>query len=297
LHKDKTYRIEIGTDDTLATNRVWRENVGVPNYRASVATGEGIYYIDDINSKEPQFRILTIDQNAIEVIPVSRSLNINLSGYVFDKCAAIEFNDYVLFACREDGVAENNRVFAYNKVWKTWDILDYFVSCFAINNGELWAGDSVSGNVYVLFSGLSADDAVINNYWIGKLDDLDYYQLKKTKRFVIDGNIGADQVIEVWANPDNSDFTKIGEIRGDGDYVDISNAVTVGSVTLGKEIIGGGSDGITAYNFKRELSVNMDQFKEIKIKYVTTGIGWAEISKHDYKDIRVKSNRIPNKYR
>lgn len=297
LHRDVTYRIEIGVDDTQATNRVWRSNVGIPNYRAAVATGEGIYYVDDTNIGQPQFRLLTIDENAIEVIPVSKSLDLNLSGYVFDKCAAIEFNDYVLFACREDGVSENNRVFVFNKVWKTWDILDYFVSCFAINNGELWAGDSVTNNVYKLFSGLSADDAIINNYWIGKSDDLDIYQLKKNKRFVISGLIGTDQIIEVYANIDNSGFVLIGTIYGTGDYVDTSDAVTVGSSTVGSEIVGGGSNGIVAYEFLHELPVALGQFKEIQVKYVATGVGWAEISRHDYKDIRVKSNRIPNKYR
>lgn len=297
FHSDKTYRLVIGTDDTQATNKIFREGAGIPNYKACVPTGDGIYYIDDTDVKEPQFRLLTIETTAIEVVPVSKSLNIDLSGYLFDQSVGFEFNDYIIFSCRTDDSTINNRIFLYNKIWNTWDILNYGATCFAVNNGALWAGDSYSNNVYELFSGLSDDDSLIINYIELNTDLLDVEQLKKCKKLRVEGNIGKDQSIKVSCKIDNGNFTEIGTINGDGTYVDLGSSVSVGGFTLGKKILGGGSSGIEAYHFLTEISFNQDKFREITLKFEATDVGWAEITGVFYKDIRVKAFRIPRRYK
>ena len=296
LHQFNTWRLNIGVDDTEATNRIYRELAGIPNWRASVATGDGIYFIDDSDNANPTFRILTLESAGTDVVPVEISKDLDLSGYVFDKGACISFEDTIRFACRTSGSTINNREFVYNKKHKAWYITDYQVSCYAINNGALWAGDSITDNVYELLSGFDDDDSTINNLWEGKFDNLDINNLKKTKRLVLQGLIQKDQSYKVYLDFDNSGFIEVGEIRGDGTYVDLGQAVTVGSVTIGKKVVGGGGTA-TAFNYVKELKINTDKFREVKIKFIAQEIGFVSVSMLRYKDIREKSARVPSKYR
>ena len=129
FHKLRTWALNITTDDTNSTNLPWRDKVGIPNWRAAVDTGDGIYYIDDVDENNPILRIVSYDNQAISIIPIPISEErLNLSGYLFDKAACIEWNDYILFACRTSDSTINNRVIAYNKVWKSFDFLNIFVS-------------------------------------------------------------------------------------------------------------------------------------------------------------------------
>jgi len=178
-------------------------------------------------------------------------------------------------------------------------VLPYFVSCFAIYNGVLVAGDSGSDNVYELFSGMDDDDSVIDNSWEGALDDLQMKQLKKCKRFVLEGEIGPDQQLEVYVSYDNSAYALLGTVEGDGSYVDRTQSVNVGAVTIGRtEVGGGGGDGaIPAYHYQREFRLDSDRFERVKVKYRATQIGYASVTREVYKDIRAKGNKLASKYR
>ncbi len=306
LHQSKTWSLDINENDTNAVNRIFREKVGVPNWRAFVETGNGIYYVDDREETNIQFRVLTLAAASTEIVPISISrpwkiknleVGVNLNDYRFDKAACIEFDDYVLFACRHKDSTSNNTVFAINKNSKQINKLDYWVSCFAIYGGALIAGDSVSNNVYELFSGWDDDESLINNYWISNLSELGVSNLKKTKRLIISGEIMKDQSFSIYLDIDNSGFVKVGTIEGTGDYVDKGQAVTVGSVTIGKNEVGGGGEDATAYNYLTEIKLHLSKFKDIKIKFVATGIGYVSINNYIYKDIRIGSQRLPAKYR
>src|SRR5439155_17138915 len=127
------------------------------------------------------------------------------TDYRFDMAAAIQYGDYILFACRHRSSTVNNTVFAYDKKHGSLDLLDYWVSCFAIYNGSLIAGDSLTGNVYTLFSGFDDDDSLIDNYWESGADSVlptrgairNRYKffnvLKKVHKFVVIGSIGLDK--------------------------------------------------------------------------------------------------------
>lgn len=305
IHRVKTWALTLTADDTNATNLIFRKKVGIPNHRAAVETGEGIYYIDDVDETDPKFRLLTFDAVAAEVVPVPISMNMDLSDYRFDLGACIEYGDLVLFACRTSGSTINNRVIAYDRVWKSLDILPYFVSCFAVYNGILIAGDSGSNNVYELFSGLDDDGATIDNYWNGALSDLEVKQLKRCKRLIIEGEIGPDQNIDVYYSLDGSAWTLLKasadahSIEGSGDYVDSAQSVNVGAATLGRYEIGGGSGGgdIVAHHFKREFRLDSGKFERIKLRFVATDIGYASITQETYKDIRPKGNSMAEGYR
>lgn len=307
LHETKTWALTITATDTAATNLIFRGRVGIPNWRAAAETGTGIYYIDDTDENDPKFRHLTFAQGSTELVPISISSNVNLSDYRFNKGACIEYGDFVLFACRHKDSTDNNKVFVFNKLYGTFDVLDYYVSAFAIYNGALLGGDSVSNNVYTLFSGLDDDGALIANYWEGNLSDLDIQRLKKLKRLNIQGAIGPDQKIKVLLSYDRGAFVEVGgsdsggvhtyAIQGNGSYVDKSQSVDVGSLTLGRGEIGGGGLGITAYNFEKEIKIRSDKFKEVKIKFEAVGIGWAQISTILFNDIRALNQKTLAKYR
>lgn len=299
IHRIKTWALTLTATDTSATNLIFRHKVGIPNWRAAVPTGDGIYYVDDVDENEPRLRLLTLDSSSDQVVPIPISLNLDLTGYRFNQAASIEFGDLVLFACRTANSNINNRVIVYDRVWKSLDILPYYASCFAIYNGVLVAGDSGSNNVYELFSGLDDDDSTIENYWEGASDDLQVRQLKKTKRLVLEGEIGPDQSTEVYISYDNAAYTLLGTIDGNGSYVDRSQSVNVGAVTIGRTEIGGGglSGSIPAYHYIKEFRLDSDKFNRIKIKLVATEIGYFSLTGEQYKDIRAKGNKIPARHR
>lgn len=309
LHKIKTWLLTLSSDDLTATNSIYREKVGMPNFRASAETGTGIYYIDDTDENEPRARLLTIARGNTEVIPIAVSDNLDLSDYRFEKAAGVEWGDYILFACRTSNTPVNNRILAYDKVWKAWSVIPYYASCFAVYNGVLVIGDSLSNNVYEIFSGLSDDESLIINYWEGNRDLLDLFGLKKPKGIILEGNIGPDQGIRVYIDKDNSGFVEIGKgdststwptgvpaLYGGDTYVDKSQRVLVGSLTLGRGVTGAGSDGIEAYHYQRKFLIKQDRGETYKIKFEAVGIGYASVSQQTWYDVRHKSNKVPLKY-
>lgn len=301
FHKVITYTLDLSNDDTNATNLPYRTRVGIPNWRSAVPTGSGIYYIDDSDESNPRVRQLVFDTGGQEVIPVPVSSNIKLADYRFDKAAGIEWEDYILFSCRTSDSPVNNRVLAYNKVWKAWDALDYYVSAFDIYNGALIGGDSLSPNAQELFSGFDDDENTIDNFWEGKLSDLNIRELKKSRELIIRGLIQNEQSFDVYLELDNSEFVFIGTIAGDGPYVDTGVRVSIGSTTIGKKEIGGGGNNPdeTASPYVRRLRIRqlIDKFERVKVKYVATGLGFVSVSEREFHDISRHGERLPAKYR
>lgn len=324
FHIKKTWVLDIGADDTTATNLPFRENVGVAALRGQVESGNGIYYADETSSNNKRIRLLAYDvRGSAKVIPVSLSNNINLDDYDFSEAASFEFGDFVLISCAtEDSVAEidgesvpaNNRTLLYNKIWKSWDVLDFAISCFDTYDGALVGGSSISNNIFELFSGLvDPDDTLIPNFCVFDLDDLDQEGLKKVKYIHAQGTIGPDQKIKVSLSVDNGAFVEIGgedttdpdtnitthtyAIEGGGSYVDRTTRVLIGPNVIGKRELGGGGTGVEAYNFDRLIPVRLDKGEHFQLKIEAVDVGWAGWSKADWYDVRDKGRKIPRKYR
>ena len=307
FHKLKTWALTLGADDTTAVNAIYRESLGIPSRGAAWIVNEGIMLVDVSDKSNPEIRLVSFGEGSSEIVDRSVSRNINLSGYNFDQCVAQRYDDLSLVACKTDSDNDdevNNRVLLYNHTWQSFDWLDYFCSCFMIYNGVLHAGDSASVNVQELFSAFDDDDALIGNEWQGHLDDLDDpHSMKKCKRFVVYGDIGPDGIIRVFASVDNGPYGEIlaedgtEAIRGDGLYVDTNNSVAVGSSTVGRDEVGGGSDGVTAYHYERMLKLQLDKMQNVKLKFVASGVGYHSISGYKWWDIRTKHQRNPQKYR
>lgn len=317
LHEKGTWVVTISADDLDVTNLIFRSKVGIPNHRAMVESADGVYYIDDSDKNDVHFRILTIDPGSSETIPNSISkqfklnnirVGVNLNNYYFDKSVTFEFGDLKLFACRTKDSLINNRVFVYNKTSKAIDVLDYYVSCFANYNGNLVAGDSLSNNVFVLLSGVDDDDSNIsNNYFESSLDNLDYQGMKRCVELTIDGEVGPEQAGKISMSVDRSPFVEIRSkndiannkhaIEGDASYVDSSQRVNVGPLLVGNSEVGGGGDGIEAYHYRRTFKIALDKGEYFKFRIEATKLGYLSLSELIFDDIRLKWQRIPNRYR
>lgn len=332
FHIKKTWVLSIGSDDTSATNLPYRQLVGIPNQRASVETGEGIYYVDTSNENDIKLRRLTYDiAGSQQVLPVPISNNLKLNKYNFDQAASAAWGDLVLFSCATKDstqtingvtVSVNNRVLVYNTLWKSFDVLDYGVTCFAIYNGNLIGGDSLSNNFITLFSGYDDfGDGSIQNFWIGNLENLQfinpksrrisYPELHKVKKFCLQGHIQPDQKIKVSISVDNGSWVEIGgsdtmvngvnvhtyAIEGTGSYIDPNSSINVGAQYLGNHMIGGGTDGVIAFGYERLFSIDTDKFEYIKIKYEAMAVGYCSVMKQQYWDVRAKGKKVARKYR
>ena len=306
IHESKIWILTLGIDDTTYTNYIYREKTGMPTFRAGISTKNGIYFIDDTDEKDPQGRVVTIDLETAEKLVLSISqgirykkklVGINLADYSFNKAVTFEWGNYIVFVFRQTTSSENDRLLLYDKNKKTLDIQDYWASCLAIYGGTLIGGDPFTNNVYTMFSGTDDDEAIIPNYWEGNLDDLGWEGLQAVKELELQGEIGPEQTIRVSAYIDNCPLVFIGDIESNGSYVDRGRPALVGPHTIGSREIGGGGTGVSAYNYRLRLKFSQDKFDITKLRFEAIGIGYASISRYQYFDIRIKSKKLPSKYR
>lgn len=283
IHDNAVWRLEIADDDLTVTNVIHRVNVGMSSIRAAVEAGEGIYLVDDSNPSKPTFSLLSLDSSNAEVVPTAFSYSLDLSGYDFSAAAATKWGDYVLFFGKVTGASSNNRLFAYNRLWKSLDILEYYGSCVTDNDGELWVGDSATNNVYKAFAGHTANGSLVRNYWEGKLSQVGLDEIKKFKRLTVSGKIGAAQTLRVSISYDGGAFVSLGDVAGTGDYVS-AVATSVGATMVGSAEIGGGGSA-TAYDYVREFRVNSGRFDRAKLRIEAVGVGYASVSELEYYDI------------
>lgn len=296
FHSLKTWALNLSSDDTAATNLIYRARVGIPYWRAMAETGDGVYYVDATDQNEPAIRLLQIGYNNAEVVPTSISDNLILTGYEFDAAVVFEWGTYICVACRTTGSTVNDTVFMYHKLWKLWDKFDFRASTFEIYNGGLIAGDSASNNVFKLFSDLTDEESEIPNSWTSGKDLLGMEGVKYANIFTVRGLIQDDQEYEIDFSYDNGAFVNVGTISGDGEYVDHGQRITVGSTVMGSTETGGGGTGIEASPYRREFRVNTPRFENIRVRFRATKVGYVSVSEYGWKDIRHKGRGISSQY-
>ena len=300
FHTIKSWYLTLGTDDTKAANLPYRTLLGMPYFRGGVGTDDGVVFLDVSTPSKPQMKILTIDNNSattvITVVPKNISDMLDLTAYGFVLVAVERWNDYDVVSCSEvlNGIpqTQNTKMFVRNIYSEQWDLVDYSGSCFAPYNGELLAGDSLSNNVFTLFSGTDDDGANIANHWTSKMYDLGYGGLKQTMRFVIKGLIQQTQNLDIYFSYDNGAFVKTKTVVGNGPYVNLGNAITVGSSTVGSNVVGGGGV-IVAYPFEVEFTIASDLFEYVQVQFQANNIGYVQIDEYIFKDNRLKSRCVP----
>lgn len=295
LHQLKTWEFKFSLDDTQSTNLPYR-NIGIPYTRAAYQTPDGILLADLSRPTDPKFRKMQVLQGTnIETIePKSISDILDLSPFAFDRCVAFRWGDYEIF-CVQEKVNEvanafNSIMWVHNVVSGTWDKLRYYVSCLEEYNGTLISGDSISNNVYTLFSGFDEDGDVIENYWTSSDLNLGSDNLKNCRRMVLNGLIQPDQQIKVSLAYDGGDFSEVFTVDGRGSYVDSGVNTYIGGPTVGAKVIGGGGS-ITANPFEVDFKINSDRFIHVRVKIEALGIGYAAINEMTFKDIRDKGRK------
>lgn len=311
LKRRKIYKLTLNDDDLTINSKVFSERCGITYWKGTWEDDEGIFLIDDSTENEPKFRVIkTMDSNGT-VMPQLVTDSVDLSGYTFDECDMIGWGDYVCFLGRTNSASQNDTLFMFHKIYRTMDKIAWSLSRLEVIDGSLVGGESISNNVYLLFSGLDDDNFGIEGSWEGRDDDLSIQGLKKVKRLRVWGNIGQNQKIYVENNFDNSGWTPaidtahpLGAIDGQGDYVDTTQSVSVGATTVGRFAVGGGSDGITAYAYYTEFHINTGKFERVKTRFKvisenedgSDNIGYASVSGFEFFDIASTGNRLPSKY-
>jgi len=298
IHQHKTWKLTLTATDTSATNLIYRSRVGIPYWRASDEIGEGLPYLDDTDKNNPRVRILRFGSSVQEIIPLSISDKLDLADYRFDKAVIKKWGEYLVLSCRHKDSTFNNTTFVYHEIWKSWDRLDYFISVAAIYNGALIGGDSISDNVFELFSGTDDDNSLIGNNWdSGDIDFNRPNSMKKARKMTVKGLIGRDQQLEVYLSYDEGAFVLVQTIDGNASYVDKGQSVNVGATVVGSKEVGGGSVGnITANPYEIMFNTNMDKIERLKVRFKAINIGFISVNRFIFKDIRDKGRNIPQKY-
>ena len=131
--------------------------------------------------------------------------------------------------------------------------------------------------------------------------------MKRVAELTIEGEIGPEQSGKILMSVDRGPFVEVRSpsdladskhaIEGDGEYVDTSQRVTIGALTLGTAELGGGSDGIEAYHYRRTFRIALDKFEFIKFRVEATELGYLSITEFTFADVRLKWARVPNRYR
>lgn len=313
FHQKKTWQVTIPTDDgsTGRVNLPFREKMGAPNPWAVFGGSLGVYFVDVSNPQKPEFRIIKAieggAQNTNTLVPSLLTQLLDLSPYAFDYARVYEWSDYVIFSCQriQNGKADafNSFSFIYNLKSGSWDLIKNFGNRYADYEGSLLMGSSIDNNLYVMFSGFSDGDALIENYYTTGSLDLGWEGEKKLKKLLLQGLIQADQAFDVYLSFDDGNFVKYTTILGNGPYVNSAVSTDVGAVTLGRGVVGAGGE-VFASPFTAEIPINSDRFCYVRVKLVACvniaaagqppqyGVGFLQLNEIIFKDIRIKSSRV-----
>jgi hypothetical protein len=296
MKKNSIYRLTLDSNDTTATNEVFRANVGVPSTEAATATSKGIILIDTSNGDMPVVRVITRNPIGDNFDMIQLFEEFDFSDYIYDNTVLTTYGDYVLISCKDETADANNNILMCNFVDKTVSVAPYEADSFSQAGDILYTGDSVSANVYETFTGFDDLDYVIENEAILNQEDYGLDGLKKVKKIRLGGFISISQEVDVYINLDNGSYEKIGNISGRAGYIDVLNSQTVGSTMIGGSVVGG-SGTETAYGFLFEIKISTTKFDERQLKFVATGFGFVSLNYVSDYDIWRYEDRLPKKYR
>lgn len=299
--KRTVYELTISDDDSTASNRVFRQGVGIPYWRAVVPTSTGIVFINTANPDGARLEILKRNLTGDSFDTLELAPQFDWTAYNYDEACLSVYGDFVVVSCKDTNgdAVSNNRTILVNLKQNpvSVDITHYNANCFAVDGNTFYSGDSLSGNVYTLFTGFDDDDEPIEAYYITHKDLLGSEALKRIRKKRIRGTLSADQGFELYASYDDSAFQLVGTVAGTGNYVDAGTPETVGSHMVGSGGVGGESDGEDVYSFLMEMNVKSPKFRQVRWKIVPTGLGYLRINHmHDF-DVLMYEEKLPKKYR
>ena len=303
------YVLTLDNTDLLATNSIYRKDLGIPNFRAGVSSNKGIVFINTANVAKPEMTILQRSITTTNVEPVILFPEFKFANYDYSDSCMDTWERYVIVLCKTLGALFNNTMLLCDMATGTVDAIESNGRCVAKNNGILYVGSALTENVYETFSGFDEDGLPITNYWISKNDQYQMavgaaralrYQmgerLKKYRKEKIKGMISPDQTLEIYISADGEGFQLVGTINGSGSYVDNNASQAIGK-RIGDSQIGGDDSTVVAYPFFTEIKVNTPYFRTRTIKLVAKGIGYVDVQFLSDWDIIVGVERLPARFR
>lgn len=296
LKSQSAYFLSLDADDTGATNKVYRKDLGLPNWRCAISTSKGIVFMNTANPLNPVLTILKKNQLGDSIEPYIVCPQFDFTGYEYDDGVMETYERYIIIGCKTKGTTNNDTILFCNLADNTVDVVKYEADVFTKDGIKLYVGSSITQDVYEILVGFDDEDLAIQNEWTSKGENYGSHVLKKFRRLRFEGLIDVDQSVEVWGNFDDAGYTLLGIINGHADYVDYTNPQTIGSNFIGGQQLGG-DDLSSAYPFFCEMRVKITKFDERNIKFMAKGIGYVEINKMMDWDIQVFENRIPKKFR
>ena len=297
MKKQSVYKLTVEPTDLVATNEVYRKDIGIPSARASVSTSKGVVFLNTANPEKPEITILQRNPLGDSLEPYNLFPQFKFSNYVYDDCTVDVYERYILVACKTTDATNNDILLLCDIVNNTVDVTNYSARTFAKDAGDLYMGSSITENVYQLFDGFDDDGFSITNYWIGKGEAWGSNKLKKYRKLRLKGSISPDQSYQVYLNYDDSGFQLVGTVVGSGSYVDYSSPMSIGSNMVGNSQIGGDTLS-NIYPYFAELRLKkMPKFRKRSIKFVAMGIGYVDIESHLDLDIQQYQDKIPARFR
>lgn len=308
MKQNSAYMLSIGDDDLTATNNVYRKNMGTESYRGSLATSQGIVFINTTNPEKPEMTILQPNLAGDALVPKILFPQFKFANYLYDDCSMETYERFILVACKSLNATNNDTLLLCDVQADTVNITNYSGRTFPSNNGNLYMGSSITQSVYQLFSGFDDDGYSIENYWIGKGEtyaiksrSLKYaafgQNLKKYRKIRLKGNIALNQSYGVYIDYDDAGFQLVGTVLGSGSYVDYASPQTIGSNYIGESQVGG--DQLTSiYPYFVELRLKkVPKFRKRTMKIVALGIGYADIEYQMDWGIDIYEGKIPARFR
>ena len=297
MKSQSSYLLQLDAADTNATNKVYRKELGIPSYRASVSTGKGIVFINTANPEKPEMTILQRNVYGDFLEPAILFPHFKFANYTYNDCTIDVYERYILVACKSSGATNNDTILLCDIVNNTVDITKYSGRCFARDSGTLYMGSSVTESVYNLYNGYDDDGFTIDNYWTGKDEAWGSNILKKHRKLRLKGNIDPRQSYEVYINYDASGNQLVGTVLGTGSYVDYSSPQTVGANMIGDAQIGG-DDISNIYPYFLELKLKkVPKFRKRSVTFKALGLGYVDIDTVIDIEIETYQNKIPSRYR
>lgn len=297
MKKQSAYRLFIESDDTTATNEVYRKELGLLSFRGAIATGSGIIFMNTSNQEKPEMTILQKNLTGDAVEPVILFPHFKFSNYVFDDCTIDTYDRYILVSCKTSNATNNDTILLCDMTNKTVDITSYTARTFAKKDGFLFMGSSVSQTVYQLFTGFDDDNYAITNYWTGKGETWGESKLKKYRKLRLKGSISPDQSYEVYISYDDAGNQLVGTVLGSGNYVDYSSPQDIGSNTIGSAQIGGDVVSNIFPYFTEIRLKKVPKFRKRTITFKALGIGYVDIDSQLDKDLEFYQDKIPARFR
>lgn len=296
IKKSNIYRYTPDSTDTAPVNEVFSKDIGILSNRGAVSTGQGIFLVNTVDANRPQLTVLQANPLGGDIFPVVVCPHFAWGNYDYSNAAFETWEGAIVISCMTPDSTVNDRLLLVDPARNTVDITNYGMEHLTKNAGNLYGGSVYTLTTYQLFDGLDDDTFTVENYWIGKDESYDSEKLKKYRRLRVRGNIATNQSTKVYMDYDNSGATLVGTILGTGEYVDTSNPISIGSVGIGANPIGGGEIQ-EAYPYFIEFKVKVPKFRVRAIKFVTQGYGYFSFEDITDFDILTYEQRIPKKYR